>query len=101
MGTIHPVLAHATSAVPVDASFPMEHMILLWQPDRAQQAALDELVAQRQDRQSSQFQEFLTPEQFAARFGAPQNEIGKITDWVSRHGFTIEEVKGNRLSTVF
>jgi subtilase family serine protease len=60
----------------VDASFPMEHLILLLQPDRAQIAALDELAAQQQDRQSSQFHKFLTPAQFAARFGASQNDIG-------------------------
>jgi len=71
-GNIHPALAHATSAAAVDASFPMEHMILPLQPDRAQQAALDELVAQQQNRLSSQFHQFLTPKQFAARFGAPQ-----------------------------
>ncbi len=100
-GNIHPALAHAISAVPVDASFPMEHMILLLPPDRAQIAALDELVAQQQNRQSSQFHKFLTPEQFAARFGASQNAIGKITDWLSRHGFTIEEVTTNHLSIVF
>jgi subtilase family serine protease len=85
-GNTHPALAHATSAVPVDASFPMEHTILLLQPDRAQQAAPDELVAQQQNRQSSQFHKFLTPEQFAARFGASQNDISKFTDWLSQHG---------------
>jgi subtilase family serine protease len=81
-GNIHPALALAISAVAVDASFPMEHMILLLQPDRAQQAALDELVAQQQNRQFSQFHKFLTPAQFAARFGASQNDTGNITDWL-------------------
>jgi hypothetical protein len=74
-GNVHPALAHATSAVAVDASFPMEHMILLLQPDRAQPAALDELVAQQQDTKSSQFHKFLSPGQFAARFGASQNDM--------------------------
>ena len=54
-GNIRPALAHAISAGLVDASFLMEHMILLLQPGRARTAALDELVAQRQNRQSSQF----------------------------------------------
>jgi subtilase family serine protease len=87
--------------VAVEASFPMEHMILLLQPDRAQQAALDELVDQQQDPKSSQFHKFLSPEQFAARFGASQNDIAKISGWLAQHGFSIEEVTANHLSIVF
>jgi uncharacterized membrane protein len=100
-GSVHPAVAHAVSSAAVEAGFSMEHMILSLQPDAAQQAALDELVAQQQDPQSDQYRKFLTPGEYAARFGASQNDINKIAEWLSRHGLTVEEVTANRLSIVF
>ena len=100
-GGIHPALAHAASEAKVDASFPMEHMILLLQPDDAQQAALDQLVAQQHDPQSSQYHRFLTPEQYAARFGVSQNDIEKVTGWLRQQGFRVEEVTANHRSIIF
>jgi len=79
----------------------MDHMILLLQSDSAQQAALDQLVAQQHDPHASQYHQFLTPEQYAARFGVSQNDIDKITGWLKQHGFQVEEVTPNHLSIVF
>ena len=100
-GSVHPAVAHAVSSAAVDAGFSMEQMILSLQPDAAQQAALDRLVAQQQDPRSDQYHKFLTSEQYAARFGASQNDINKIAEWLSRHGLTVEEVAANHLSIVF
>jgi hypothetical protein len=55
----------------------MEHMILLLQPDDAQQEAVDRLVAQQHDPHSSQYHRFVTPGQYAAQVGASQNDIDK------------------------
>lgn len=100
-GDVHPALAHAQTVAPVNGNFPMEHMILLLQPDSPQQAALDQLVAQQHDPHASQYHRFLTPEQYAARFGVSQNDIDKITGWLKQHGFQVEEVTPNHLSIVF
>jgi subtilase family serine protease len=101
VGNVHPAVAHDVSTESVDASFPMEHMILLLRPDLAQETALDQLAAQRQDPRSPQYRKFLSTDQYGARFGAPQNDVVKITGWLSRHGFRVEEVTANRLSIVF
>ncbi len=100
-GNVHPALARAQSVASVDASFPMEHMILLLQPEPAQQAALDLLVAQQHDPRSSQFHQFLTPEQYAERFGVSENDLEKVTGWLKQHGFQVEEVTPNHLSIIF
>lgn len=100
-GNVHPALAHAIHETSVAANFPMEHMILQLQPEAAQLAALDLLVAQQHDPQSPQFHQFLTPEQYAARFGVSQNDIDKVTGWLKQHGFQVEEVTANHLSIVF
>jgi uncharacterized membrane protein len=100
-GNVHPALARAKSVASVDASFPMEHMILLLQPEPAQQTALDALVAQQHDPHSSLYRQFLAPQQYAERFGVSQNDIDKITEWLTQQGFQVEEVTPNHLSIVF
>ena len=100
-GNVHPALAGAVGAALVDANFKMEHMILLLAPNQAQQEALDELVAQQHDPRSSQYRQYLTPQQYAARFGVSQKDIDKITGWLRQHGFQVEEVTANHLSIVF
>ena len=100
-GNVHPALARAERVAAVNASFPMEHMILLLRPAAAQQAALDQLVAEQHDPQSSQYQQFLSPEQYAARFGVSQNDIDRVTGWLQQRGFQVEEVTPNHLSIIF
>ena len=101
VGSVHPAIAAATSSTAVDASFPMQHMILMLQPDSVQQAALDTLVKQQYDPQSSSYHQFLTPDQFAARFGASTSDIGKVSAWLVSQGFQIDEVSPNNLAIVF
>ena len=100
-GNVHPALARADRVAAVDASFPMQHMILLLKPAVAQQAALDQLVAEQHDPQSSQYHQFLSPEQYAAHFGVSQNDIERVTGWLAGHGFQVEEVTPNHLSIIF
>ncbi len=100
-GMVDPALAHAASSQPVDPAFPMSHMILMLQPDAAQQAALQELMAEQSDPASASYHKFLTPDQFAASFGASQNDIDKVTAWLASKGFQVEEVTPNHLAVVF
>ena len=99
--SVHPAIAQATSSQPVDPAFMMSHMILTLRPDAAQQAALDQLLVQQYDPASVNFHKFLTPEQFAASFGASLNDVAKVTSWLESEGFQVEEVAASRLAIVF
>ncbi len=52
-----------------------------------QQADLDALLTAQQDPASKQYHQFLTPEQFADRFGLNPADIQKITGWLTNQGF--------------
>jgi len=54
----------------------------------SQQADLDQLLADQQDRRSSQYRKFLTPEDFAARFGLGSADLSSVTRWLESHGFS-------------
>ena len=68
----------------------MERMTLSLLPDDAQGAALDALLEAQQNRNSTMYQSWLTPEEFGARFGVSQNDLVRIVDWLESNGFTVE-----------
>jgi hypothetical protein len=85
----------------VDPSLKLGYMTLLTLPSASQQNAIDELLAQQQDPHSAEYHEWLTPDQYADRFGLSPNDIQKITRWLQSQGFTIYRVARSRNFIVF
>jgi subtilase family serine protease len=85
----------------VEDSLQFGYVTLVMAPSRGQQVALNQLLAQQQDRSSPNYHKWLTPQQFADRFGLSQNDITKITTWLTSQGFQIASVGGGRNSVVF
>ena len=67
----------------------MQSVTLVLKPSVSQQAALDQLLLDQQNPKSSSYHRWLTPEQFADRFGASQSDLGKIGDWARSVGLTV------------
>jgi hypothetical protein len=76
----------------IEPSFRFSYLTLLLTPSVSQLKAMDVLVAQQQDPKSLKFHKWLTPEQFAARFGPTHNDMQKITDWLKAQGLQIVSV---------
>jgi hypothetical protein len=100
-GNVHRMAQPKYDVGPVDDSLPFGRVTLIIPPSPAQQAALDQLLAQQQDPASPNFRKWLTPAQYADRFGLSQNDIGKITNWLQSQGLQILSVGGGRNSVVF
>ncbi|HLZ41367.1 MAG TPA: protease pro-enzyme activation domain-containing protein [Candidatus Sulfotelmatobacter sp.] len=73
---------------PVDPAMQMGTMTLLTVPTVAQRKALTQLVAAQQDPKSPSYHKWLTPEQWADRFGLSPNDVRQITNWLQAQGFT-------------
>jgi len=54
----------------------------------SQQKDLTRLLAEQQDRKSPNYHKWLTPEQWADRFGLSRNDVNKLTAWLKGQGFT-------------
>jgi subtilase family serine protease len=67
----------------------------------AQQAALNRLIAEQQDPASPLYHKWLTPDEFAARFGMAQSDLQKVESWLEQQGFTIDSVSRSRNSIQF
>jgi len=99
-GNVHGLARTENDLGRADGSRPMEHILLGFHPSAAQQKDLDEFLAQLGDRSSKNYHKYLTPKQFAARFGMSQNDLNKVIAWLESQGFTNVKVghTGNEIS---
>ena len=67
-------------------------MSLVLKPSAAQQTDLNRLLEAQQDPKSPDFHRWLTPEQYASRFGASKGDIGQIAAWLKSQGFSVDYV---------
>lgn len=73
----------------VEGSFRLDNVTMTFKPSADQQAALDKLLSEQLDRSSPNYHRWLTPEQFADRFGLSRSDMGRIVSWLEGQGFTI------------
>jgi subtilase family serine protease len=71
---------------------PLKGMTLVFNRSAAQQADLQQLIAAQQNPASPLYHKWLTPDQFAARFGVAQSDIDKVETWLQQQGFSIDSV---------
>ena len=95
-GTTQPRIRNATDRGPVSDTLPLQRMTMLFSPSQQQQAELDQLLAEQQDPNSPNYHKWLTPEEFADRFGLAQSDIAVVSAWLTSQGFTVDEVARGR-----
>jgi hypothetical protein len=99
--SLHPKAQSQYDLGPAEPSRLLSYITLLMAPSASQQKALDRLLAQQQDPKSSNYHKWLTPQQYADRFGLSQNDLGRVITWLASQGFQILSVGGGRDSVVF
>ncbi len=66
-----------------------------------QEADLLALIAAQQNPGSPFYHQWLTPEEFAARFGMADADLGKAQSWLEQQGFTVERVARSKNAIYF
>jgi subtilase family serine protease len=87
-GNVSPHLRVEFDRGAVDGSLPMEGMKLVFQLTSEQQSSLETLLRQQLDRSSPNYHKWLTPEQYADRFGVSPVDVARATNWLRRQGFS-------------
>jgi len=100
-GNVHPLARAEFDAGPVAPDHRLERMLLVLQPDAAQQRALEALLAAQQDPQSPQYHRWLTPETFGKMFGVSERDLQQVTAWLLGHGFEVEPAPSSRRQLLF
>src|SRR5579884_710544 len=86
---------------PVNPNFYIDGIAIHFKPSEAQQNELEQLLHDQQDPRSTSYHKWLTPEQYASRFGLNSDDIRKITGWLRSEGFVIGHVARGRSWVVF
>jgi hypothetical protein len=95
-GNTHPNARPEFDEGPTDPSLRYEKMILVLNPRSGTTERPDQLIAQLHDPKSPLYQQWLTPEQYGKRFGISDNDLADVTAWLTRRGFTIDEIAPGR-----
>ena len=91
-GHMNPQARPAFDRGAVDPGFALRGMTLAFRRTAAQQQELDQLLAAQHDSSSPQYRKWLTPEQFAQRFGASSSDLATVRMWLESHGFQVKAV---------
>src|SRR5580700_436559 len=91
-GHMHPLARAEFDQGAVPGDFRLLGMTLTMRRSAAQQSELEQLLAAQQDPASPGYRKWLTPEQFADRFGASIEAITSLRKWLEGCGFRIRAV---------
>jgi hypothetical protein len=95
-GSQHPLALPQNDAGRMPGDSRLSGISLYFSRSAAQQADLEALLAAQQNPASPQYHQWLTPDQFAARFGMAQSDIDQAQTWLQQQGFSIDSVARSR-----
>src|SRR5271154_6977230 len=95
-GNTHPLARPEFDQGALADETPLRRMVLILQRSPEQESALQQLIDQQQDKTSSTYHQWLTPETFGAAFGPTDRDLSAVTTWLSSHGFSGVEVNAAR-----
>ncbi len=97
-GHIHPKALPENDQGPVESSLTIPSVTLVLKQSAAQQAELDKLLAEQQDPSSPNYHRWLTPEEYADRFGASPDDVSKVVSWFEQQNLTATAIARGRNS---
>ena len=95
-GTAHPRATLGDDAGLTAPDFTMRGLILYFKPADNQRQQLRRFLDELQNPSSSNYHKFLTPEEYAERFGISQPDTARIRSWVESQGFTVTQTARGR-----
>jgi subtilase family serine protease len=100
-GNVRPAVAYAQDQGTVASSTEMPQMAIHFSMTASQKADLLSLLQLQQTRHSTQFHKWLTPEEYANRFGMNAKDIQKVTAWLESNGFSNVQAARSRTFVTF
>ena len=100
-GNVRPMFRPENDMGPVEGSFKLENISLMFKFTVSQQDDLTALLDELQNPSSRNFHKWLTPEQFADRFGLSPSDVGKVVAWLQTQGFTVTQTARSRMWVSF
>ncbi len=100
-GHVHPAARPENDQGRVSPSLQLSYATLTLAPSAAQQSALDQLLADLQNPASPNYHHWITPEEYAQRFGAPDSDLNTLSTWLQSQGLKVDSVARGHNSIAF
>lgn len=100
-GSVHPLAQPQFDQGPVAPTLALNTMVIGLRKSQHQQSELDQLLIELQDPNSLRYHQWLTPEEYADRFGISQSDLAKIKEWLEASGFQVLTVSRGRDMIMF
>jgi subtilase family serine protease len=100
-GSVHPLARPECDQGRLNGNTMMHGVSLTFSRSSSQAEALEELLAEQQDRTSPNYHKWLTPEKFADEFGLTLSDVAQVTNWLESEGFAIDRVARSRTQISF
>src|SRR5271168_991315 len=95
-GHVHPKATPANDLGRVEPSLKLSYVTLTLKQSDSQKADLRNLLAEQQNPSSPNYHRWLTPAQYADRFGASQEDMSRMTQWLQGQGLSVVNVAQGR-----
>ena len=90
-GNVHPLVRPEFDQGPVEGSLRLEDVTVVFSLTPAQQSDLKTLLDQQLNPDSPDFHQWLTPEQYADRFGLSPSDLEAVAGWLETQGLTVTQ----------
>lgn len=91
-GSVHPMAQPQFDVGPVDNATVFNRMILVLGASPEQEYQTRTLLDSQQTQGSPDYHQWLTPEEFGAKFGPSPQDLQQVTGWLQQHGFAVASV---------
>ena len=96
-GAVHPWARPQFDRGPAPANM-SGRMLLVLKRSKAQESALQTLLASQQDPHSPNYHKWLTPDEFGKRFGVADSDLQTVTSYLSAQGMSVGRVYGGHMA---
>ena len=100
-GTRSPMARVESDAGRVPSGTKLQGISIVFSRSEAQEADLQALIAAQQNRASPLYHKWLSPDEFAARFGVADCDIAKVESWLDQQGFSVDGVSRSKNRITF
>jgi len=100
-GTVSPGANSQYDTGSANAGHKISGVTMYFKPSAEQKAELDALVKAQQTPGSASYHKWLTPAEYANRFGLSDNDLAKVQSWLEQQGFSLDRVANSHNSISF
>ena len=78
------------------ASTPAEHLVMVLKSSDEQKHELRRVLDTMHDKKTSNYHQWMTPDEFGQHFGVHDDDIATLKSWLTSQGFTVEDVSKSK-----